>query len=162
MFSLKYILLGVFGIIIASFAYYGISPLFRDIHLDEKDPSENVADQIQRDSPVSQEESQTRGATVIGTIGHPASGSVRIIHSEGKTYIRYENFKTINGPDLFVYLAKDKEAKEFINLGALKATEGNINYEVPSNIDIEDYSFVLTWCRMFSVLFNSADLNEAR
>ncbi len=109
-----------------------------------------------------QPQQQNVSASVVGTAGHPASGNVRIVKADGKTYVRYENFKTINGPDIYVYLAKDLNAKEFVNLGAVKATEGNINYEVPTNTDITEYSYVLTWCKAFGVLFNYADLSQAQ
>ncbi len=99
---------------------------------------------------------------IIGTTGHPASGTARIINTEGGAVIRYENFKTLNGPDLFVYLAKDLDAESFINLGELKATEGNVNYAVPTNVDVNEYKYVMVWCRQFGVLFNYADLSLIR
>lgn len=98
-------------------------------------------------------------AAVVGTPLHPASGSARVITTENGDVIRYENFTTINGPDLFVYLAKDLEAKYFVNLGELKATEGNVNYDVPATVDVGDYKYVMVWCRQFGVLFNYAELH---
>lgn len=100
----------------------------------------------------------TPTAAIIGTQGHPAEGQVRIVSSGGKQYVRYENFKTINGPDLVVYLSKDLEAKQYVSLGKLKATEGNINYEIPNGVNVGDYKYALVWCDAFSVLFNSAEL----
>lgn len=97
-------------------------------------------------------------AQIIGTPGHRASGTVRLVSTGGGEVVRYENFSTVNGPDLFVYLATDLEASEFINLGALKATDGNINYTVPPGTDIKKYPYVLVWCKQFSVLFNSAKI----
>lgn len=79
-------------------------------------------------------------AEVKGTSGNPASGRTRVIIADGKKYLRYENFKTINGSDIFVYPSKDLEAKEYIDLDRVRATEGNINYEIPENIDPRDYS----------------------
>lgn len=96
---------------------------------------------------------------IIGTPGHRASGTVRLVSTEGGDVVRYENFSTVNGPDLFVYLANDLEATEFINLGALKATDGNINYTVPPGTDTKKYPYVLVWCKQFGVLFNSAKIN---
>ena len=97
---------------------------------------------------------------VVGTAGHPGSGTARIINTEAGTIIRYEDFKTINGPDLFIYLAKDLDAKDFVNLGELKATEGNVNYDVPGDIDVNDYKYAMVWCKQFGVLFNYADLTS--
>jgi len=89
---------------------------------------------------------------------HPASGEVRIVESDGQPIVRFENFKTINGPNVHVYLAKDLDAKEFIDLGRLRGTEGNINYTIPSSVDISEYKYVMHWCVPFGVLFNYAEI----
>jgi len=89
---------------------------------------------------------------------HPASGEVRIVESDGQTIVRFENFKTINGPNVHIYLAKDLDAKEFIDLGRLRGTEGNVNYVVPNDIDVSEYTYVMHWCVPFGVLFNYAEI----
>lgn len=137
-----------FGIL--CFAYYAISPLFRNVIIDEASPQTKSQETIMPE--------QVQSAVVIGSSGHPASGTVHIIEVEGKKYIRYENFKTINGPDLYVYLAKDLDAKEYLSLGALRATEGNINYEIPDDVNPSNYRYVMTWCKQFGVLFNYAEI----
>jgi hypothetical protein len=104
------------------------------------------------------ENSVSDPVTVVDTPTHPASGQVRVVQSSGKTYIRYENYKTINGPDVRVYLATDLAASEFVDLGLIKATEGNINYEVPAGTNLAEYPYVLTWCEDFGILFNSAKI----
>ncbi len=114
----------------------------------------------QAQSVVPTELTTDSAATIIDTKGHPAEGQVRIVSGGGKQYVRYENFKTINGPDLYVYLAKDLDAKDFISLGKLKGTEGNINYEVPSGVNVSDYKYALVWCKAFSELFNYAELQK--
>lgn len=143
-----YILGITIGIAILVFAYYAISPLFINIKLNEALPE------------TAQKQTQTVSAQVVGTAGHPASGTVRIVIADSKTYIRYENFKTINGPDLYVYLAKDLDAKEYINLGTLRATEGNVNYEIPRDVNLAEYRYVMTWCKQFGVLFNYSDISR--
>ncbi len=95
---------------------------------------------------------------VTGTKGHPASGTVRIVEVDGERYLRYENFKTINGPDIYVYLAKDLDAKDFVSLGKVKGTEGNINYLIPKEVDTNEYKYAMTWCKQFGVLFNWGDV----
>lgn len=96
---------------------------------------------------------------VMGTLGHPAEGSVRVLETAEGTIIRYEDFSTINGPQLHVYLARDLGAEEFIDLGPIRGTKGNINYSVPENIDLSEYRYVMYWCVPFSVLFNYAEIN---
>ncbi len=165
--SPKRIISLVFLIIIAAVAYYGISPLFRNIKINEVTPegSSGIAENLGAfgDAIETREKSgqpsDLPGTPVIGTTLHPASGTARVIEgTDGKKYLRYENFKTINGPDLYVYLSKDLDAKEFVNLGRIRGTEGNINYEIPADVNPAEYPYALTWCKQFSVLFNYVKL----
>jgi hypothetical protein len=93
-----------------------------------------------------------------GTPGHQVSGSVKYIEANGMKTIRFENFSSTNGPDLKVYLAKDLNARNFINLGDLRSTSGNQNYSVTGMPDVTQYPYVLVWCQQFGVLFGSAQL----
>lgn len=146
------IILGLVCLTAIFIAYYLISPLFITTRLDEEMPR----------SPAEKDTFEIL-FPVVGTAGHPASGRVRLVNDDdGKLFVRYENYKTINGPDIFVYLAKDLDAKEYVSLGRVKATEGNVNYEVPTGVDIRDYRYVMTWCRAFGVLFNYAELDQAK
>ena len=96
----------------------------------------------------------------VGDGIHHAEGNAYALPLEdGGNVLRMENFRTTNGPDLFVYLATDKGTSEFINLGALKANIGNQNYDIPEGTDLEKYNNVLIWCKAFSVLFGSAELS---
>ena len=104
--------------------------------------------------------SLTKSAAVIPSRGHGASGSVRVVDIGSEKYIRYEDFNTIDGPGLYVYLSKDLRARDFVDLGYRKGTRGNINYKIPRGIDIDEYRYVLHWCKPFGVLFNYADLHS--
>ena len=97
----------------------------------------------------------------VGDGIHDAKGDVFTIPLEDKsTVLRLENFKSTNGPDLFVYLSTDENASEFVNLGELKASSGNQNYEIPNGTDLTKYNKVLIWCKSFGVLFGSAELSS--
>ena len=92
---------------------------------------------------------------------HNAQGAARVIHLEGESdVLRLENLRVTNGPDLYVYLATDKGASDFVDLGRLKANSGNQNYDIPEGTDLSKYSTVLIWCKQFSVLFGSAELTS--
>lgn len=170
----KYLFIPVLVAVIG-FGYYAISPLFRNTQLDEQVPLSDQAAQtltepaptgntedtaVASATPISNPEvsSVTSAAPIVDTLAHPASGTARIISVNGTQYVRYENFRTINGPDIHVYLSKDLSAKEYVDLGKVKATEGNINYEIPAGINPAEYPYVLVWCKAFGVLFNSAKL----
>ena len=91
---------------------------------------------------------------------HMASGQVKVLQSpDGTQILRFENLDVTNGPDLYVYLATDTTAKDFVSLGRLKGNMGNQNYPIPENIDFEKYNTVLIWCQAFSTLFGSSKLS---
>ncbi|MGI9010151.1 MAG: DM13 domain-containing protein [Nitrososphaeraceae archaeon] len=91
---------------------------------------------------------------------HNAKGLAKILTiSNGSQILRLENFKSTNGPDVHLYLSNNKQANDFIDLGRLKANNGNQNYKIPMDIDFNHYGYVLIWCKPFSVLFGSAQLN---
>ena len=97
----------------------------------------------------------------VGDGIHDAQGDAYTIPLEdGGNVLRLENFRSTNGPDLYVYLATDDRASDFVNLGTLKANSGNQNYEIPEDTDISKYNKVLIWCKAFSVLFGSAELSS--
>lgn len=137
-------------------AYWLISPTFITTRVDDSLPTPPAQD---GDAETPRERIST-SVPIMGTPGHEASGAVRIIEAaDGSRELYFENFTTVNGPDLYVYLAKDLDAEEFISLGRLRGTEGNIRYTIPEGVDIAEYRYALTWCQAFSVLFNSADLS---
>ena len=95
----------------------------------------------------------------VGDGIHDAQGVAKVLPlDDGSQILRLEEFRSTNGPDLYVYLATDKEASDFVNLGELKANRGNQNYEIPGGVDLEKHNQVLVWCKAFSVLFGSAEL----
>ena len=175
---MKKIVLGVLAICIIGFGYWTISPLFIDKEVNDELPMEEVLmdkdttsdneemmdetmeqeDEMMKKDEPAQEAKEEMRAPIIDTAAHPASGEVRVVENGGQTIVRYENYDGTGGPDLYVYLAKDLDAKEFVSLGEAKGNKGNINYTVPEGVDVEDYPYVLTWCKAFGVLFDYAQI----
>jgi hypothetical protein len=94
---------------------------------------------------------------------HFAEGTAGLVEvSPGRLSLRVENFSVRNGPDLYVYLSPDPDgyAKDAIELGRLKATDGSFNYDVPADVEIEDVRSVVIWCKAFSVQFGAARLSD--
>lgn len=92
---------------------------------------------------------------------HKTTGEVLLTRDDsGTTYVRFEHLDTSNGPDLKVYIAKSVSTNgapsDFVDLGNLTANKGNTNYEVPDEIDIGEYSYVVIWCKRFAVSFADA------
>ena len=99
---------------------------------------------------------------------HETAGTARIIRlNKGEYVLRLENFSTTNGPDLHVWLSEETAGGNWfkyrngrrIELGALKANNGNQNYEMPATADLDGIRSVVIWCKRFSVAFGSAPLS---
>ena len=135
-------------IFILPVAYYLISPLFIDIELNEASPLGTQAETI----------SKTMLTGYFIPSAHEVSGKALILDAPEGKVLRFEDFETVNGPDLFIYLSSDLTNDDFIDLGEIKATKGNVNYILPENIDLEKYNKVLVWCRAFRVLFSYTEL----
>lgn len=133
------------GIIVAGVAYWLLSPLARTNTIEDAAPTDAVEPEV-----------YSTGSFVNGA--HDVSGSASIIETTEGMMLRLSDFHTLNGPDLRLYLATDTTAKDYVDLGPLKATDGNINYDIPPNTDADKYTTVLVWCRAFSVNFGSATL----
>ncbi len=90
--------------------------------------------------------------------GEGVMGMVKLYLADGKYSVGLENFKTNNGPDLHVYLSKEIQPVNFIDLGRLKATTGNQVYAVPGTPDFKLYKYVLIHCQQYNHLFGSAEI----
>ena len=127
--------------------------------------------------PVAAAQSASRGGDaaaptvlVVGqfkSIAHETKGSATIYRlADGKRVLRLAEFMTSNGPDVRVYLVAAPDAADdatvkkagFIELGRLKGTDGDQNYDVPADLDLGKYRAVTIWCRRFSVNFGTAPL----
>ncbi|MDJ0941351.1 MAG: DM13 domain-containing protein [Woeseiaceae bacterium] len=101
---------------------------------------------------------------------HKGSGTATLYAlPDGRNVVRFEDFRTTNGPALVVYLAKHPSPTSaadvlddgFVDLGKLKGNVGNQNYEIPADVDVSEYGSVVIWCVLFDVLFSPAALERA-
>ena len=100
-------------------------------------------------------------------LAHSGTGTALIIElADGSRILRFENLDVDNGPDLRVILSPTEltdddgayDDGDFLDLGVLKGNQGNQNYEIPDDVDIDDFSTVAIWCRRFNVSFNAAPI----
>jgi hypothetical protein len=90
---------------------------------------------------------------------HRTSGSVKIIRNTNNVnHLVFENFKTDNGPDLYVLLSPSTSGSPYQEIGLLKAVTGNFSYELSPSINFTANNRVLIWCKRFTVLFGHASL----
>jgi electron transfer DM13 len=98
---------------------------------------------------------------------HHAEGIASIYRlGDGRRVLRLENFKSTNGPNLYVYLSGNASPRNSAQLSAagdfevapLKGNIGNQNYALPAGLDLSKFKSVVIYCRQFHVVFGSAPL----
>ena len=108
-----------------------------------------------------------RGSFVELDAVHWARGTVTLFRSGADIILRLEDFAVRNGPDLHVVLSVNPEPRTTeevhggagaIEVGALIGSEGDQNYIVPENIDIDLYNSVVIYSRAFDTVFSVATL----
>lgn len=102
---------------------------------------------------------------------HPTGGRASIYQTlDGKRDLRLTDFMTSNGPDVHVLLVSSTDEnlkQEFVKgelssveLGRLKANQGDQNYDLPDSADLSKYDAVVIYCERFHVVFGLAKLDK--
>ena len=116
-------------------------------------------------------DSQPLYTGLLGGRAHPTSGRASIYQAaDGKRDLRLTNFTTSNGPDVHVLLAQsaDESLKQDfvkgdlnrVELGPLKANQGDQNYDLPDSADLSRYDAVVIYCVRFHAVFGVAKLDK--
>jgi hypothetical protein len=104
------------------------------------------------------------------SVAHETKG-LATVHQlpDGARLLRLTEFVTSNGPDVRVYLIAAADATDdatvkqagFVELGKLKGNQGDQNYDIPADLELDKYRAVTIWCRRFGVNFGTAPLTPA-
>ena len=151
---------------LAAFVLVWFQPqkLFIDDRVDEALPSGRSAPSG-RDAAAAQRPTlRTLSLAPFLSHEHATRGRARVIRlADGRRYVRFERFRTSNGPLLRVYLSATPANgpggafdDRFLDLGALKGNIGNQNYRIPAATSLEAYRSVVVWCKRFGVPFAAA------
>jgi len=178
----KKIILIIVGTIFIGIGYFLLSPLWRSVKLNEALPQTLVVKdnmdtmdavtkerfikevEAMKDETIVKSDSMPSNTPVIlkqavlVARAHDVKGKISLIQSGDQYFIRFEDLKTTNGPDLRIYLSAGLGVDDAVDLGAIRATEGNVNYSIPAGTDTKKYHNVLIWCRAFGVLFSYSEL----
>ena len=126
-------------------------------------PDRTSAEDMPADAPIVVATGEFTDADAI----HKGSGrAILYALPDGRHVLRFEDFRTTNGPALVVYLANhpspasaaDVTDQGYLSLGELKGNVGNQNYPIPADVDVAGYRSVVIWCELFDVLFSPAAL----
>ncbi len=162
-----------------AFGFFGIQSAFIDNEVDEAGPVFNSAtedeivesdefqeamEEAEENRTESDEDMPMPGEIVTLVSGDFSGNSRYVINGEAvvlndgtdQRFLRFQNFDSSNGPDLKVYLRA--ESGDFVSLGDLKGNIGDQNYEIPTDVDLDEFSTVEIWCERFGVGFGQAEL----
>ncbi|MBA2438335.1 MAG: DM13 domain-containing protein [Acidimicrobiia bacterium] len=100
-------------------------------------------------------------------IDNPGTGRAVVYGlADGRRVLRLEDFETVATADLFVWLSQavdpqtseDTVSAEYVDLGPLKSTLGNQNYEIPAEVATEDIRSIVIWCEPVRIAYTAAAL----
>jgi hypothetical protein len=97
------------------------------------------------------------GTFVNGPHGR-VQGTVQVVRSDSALAVVLGAFSSSAGPDLHVYLSKEVQPVNFIDLGSLRSTSGMQAYSIPGAPDLTQYRYILVHCKAYNHLFGSASL----
>lgn len=100
---------------------------------------------------------QNNGNFINGPFGS-VSGMAIVYNQDGSLVLALQNMNISNGPQLHVYLSKEVQPVNFIDLGPLQSTRGNQLYNISGNPDFSQYRYALIHCKKYNHLFGSAKL----
>jgi len=156
----KWILVGI-GVPVLVVAWWAFRPekLWVNVKVNEPAPFSSSADL------------QPVYTGLLAGRAHPTSGRASVYQTaDGKRHLRLTDFTTSNGPDVHVVLAQssdDSLRQDFVKsqlgdleLGLLKANQGDQNYDLPDSADLSRYDTVVIYCERFHAIFGVAKLDK--
>lgn len=181
----KKIIIIIVSLVVLALAYWLISPFWRNPSLNEElpglenTPSVSIKDTMEtmdadtkidfekqtmemkdRVMPMNDKTPENKPQIIaqadMVARAHDVEGTALIVKSGDETFLRFENLKTINGPALRIYLSSDLSEDDIVDLGPIRATEGNVNYPIPKGTDLSKYKNAMIWCNAFDILFSYA------
>lgn len=94
----------------------------------------------------------TKLTQITGVKGYDASGTASIVYAGNVVFLRLEDFTVTGGIDQHLYLTKDGTITSGIDLGSLKATIGNQNYDI-TGIDVDAYNVLIIYSKTFDTYY---------
>ncbi|MBX2842985.1 MAG: DM13 domain-containing protein [Flammeovirgaceae bacterium] len=102
----------------------------------------------------------SRNGTFKGLTGHTVSGNVTLKRSGDILLLDFaEDFESQSGPGLFIYLSNSETSVSGgIEIKALGANKGPFSLEVPQEVELSQYDYVIVHCKPFNIPFGAAKL----
>jgi hypothetical protein len=102
------------------------------------------------------------GAMLMGSGGHHASGTVTFgMGMHDRRVLILKDLKVDKVPDGYVYLARNGDWMNGVELGKLNKFSGNVSFALPAGIDPMEFDSVIIWCKKFNVEIGRARLAQS-
>jgi hypothetical protein len=102
-----------------------------------------------------------RHAMLKGSDGHHASGKVSFgMGMNNAQVLILSDIKVDRVPDGYVYLAKDGDWMHGVEVGMLKQFSGTVSFDLPADVNPDDYDTVVIWCKKFDVEIGRAAFSK--
>lgn len=101
--------------------------------------------------------------------GHRGEGKALLVRlPDGQRFLRFEQFRVTNGPDLYVYMSGHPAPRNSAQMhegaahevAVLKGNVGSQNYALPADLDLSKFKSAVIYCKRFSVIFATAELTR--
>lgn len=94
----------------------------------------------------------TKLTQITGVKGYDSSGTASVVYAGNMVFLRLEDFSVTGGIDQHLYLTKDGTPFSGIDLGPLKASVGNQNYDV-TGVDVDAYNVMIIYSKTFDTYY---------
>ena len=116
--------------------------------------------------PAPAEDVEVASGAVEGVSGHVGTGQAAIVElADGGSVLTFSEFDIDPGAgDVRVYLAaddpqSDTDVSDFVDLGELKGSQGDQQYEIGGAVDLKKYDTAVVWCIPFTTRLAQASLD---
>lgn len=94
----------------------------------------------------------TKITQITGVKGYDGSGTASIVPAGVMTFLRLEDFSVTSGIDQHLYLTKDGTIASGVDLGPLKASVGDQNYDI-TGINTDVYNVMIIYSKTFDTYY---------
>ncbi|TBR23057.1 MAG: hypothetical protein EPO63_06320 [Candidatus Nitrosotenuis sp.] len=94
----------------------------------------------------------TKLTQITGVKGYDGGGTASIVYAGNMAFLRLEDFSVTSGIDQHLYLTKDGTIASGIDLGPLKASVGNQNYDI-TGINTDAYNVMMIYSKTFDTYY---------
>lgn len=97
----------------------------------------------------------TEFTEISGIKGYDAQGTASVLVAGSEKFLRLEDFGVAGGIDQHIYFTKDGTPDTGIDVGPLKATQGDQNYDI-SGINPDEYNILIIYSKLSDTYYAHA------